>query len=181
MNKVILMGRLTRDPEVRYSQGAQPMAVCRYSLAVNRSYRREGEPEADFINVVAFGGRGEFAGKYFRKGMMVAVVGELRISSYDDKEGNRKWSTDVVVNEQHFAESRSSFEGRNQGSNQDFAPAPPPGNYGGGGYAPQSQPQAPPSYNNAPPTYNQAPQRRSEPDGFMPIEDEIEGDEDLPF
>ncbi len=183
MNKVILMGRLTRDPEVRYSQGAQPTAVCRYSLAVNRSYRREGEPDADFINVVAFGGRGEFAGKYFRKGMMVAVVGELRISSYDDKDGNRRWSTDVVVTEQHFAESRASFEGRNQGQNPDFAPAPPAGSYGGdygsgGGYAPQ--PQAP-SYNNAPPAYKQAPQRRSDQDGFMPIEDEIEGDEDLPF
>lgn len=106
MNKVILMGRLTRDPEVRYSQGAEPKAVCRYSLAVNRPYRRDGEQEADFINIVAFGGRGEFAGKYFRKGMMVGVVGELRISSYNDKEGNRKWSTDVVVSEQHFAERR---------------------------------------------------------------------------
>ena len=87
MNKVILMGRLTRDPELRYSQGAQGTAVCRYSLAVNRSFKREGEPEADFINIVAFGSRGEFASKYFRKGMMVGVVGELRISSYDDKDG----------------------------------------------------------------------------------------------
>lgn len=85
----------------------------------------------------------------------------------------------MVVTEQHFAESRASFEGRNQGQNPDFAPAPPAGDYGnGGGYAPQ--PQAP-SYNNAPPAYKQAPQRRSDQDGFMPIEDEIEGDEDLPF
>lgn len=164
MNKVILMGRLTRDPEVRYSQGAQGTAVCRYSLAVNRSYKREGEPEADFINVVAFGNRGEFAGKYFKKGMMVAVVGELRISSYTDKDGNKRWSTDVVVTEQHFAESRSSFEGRGQGGygggNSDFAPA-------GRGYNSAPQQQAP--------AYNQ------QPDGFMPIDNEIEGDEDLPF
>ncbi len=164
MNKVILMGRLTRDPEVRYSQGAQGTAVARYSLAVNRSYKRDGEPDADFINVVAFGNRGEFAGKYFKKGMMVAVVGELRISSYTDKDGNKRWSTDVVVTEQHFAESRSSFEGRGQGGynggNSDFAPA-------GRGYGNAPQQQAP--------AYNQ------QPDGFMPIDNEIEGDEDLPF
>ena len=72
MNKVILMGRLTRDPEVRYSQSDQAKAVCKYSLAVNRSYKREGEPDADFINMIAFGARGEFAGKYFKKGMMVS-------------------------------------------------------------------------------------------------------------
>ena len=107
MNKVMLLGRLTRDPEVRYSQGAQGTAVARYTLAVNRSYKRDGEQEADFINVVAFGSRGEFAGKYFKKGMMVGVVGELRISSYTDKDGNKRWSTDVVATEQHFAGSRS--------------------------------------------------------------------------
>jgi single-strand DNA-binding protein len=158
MNKVILMGRLTRDPEVRYSQGAQGTAICRYSLAVNRSYKREGEPDADFINVVAFGNRGEFAGKYFKKGMMVAVVGELRISSYNDKDGNKRWSTDVVVTEQYFAESRSSYEGRSQGysgNESDFAPA---GSRG---------------YNNSPASQDS--------DGFMPIDNEIEGDEDLPF
>jgi len=108
MNKVILMGRLTRDPEVRYSQSDQAVAVCKYSLAVDRSYKREGEPDADFINVIAFGNRGEFAGKYFKKGMKVAIVGELRISSYTDKEGNQKKSTDVVVSEQYFAEGKKS-------------------------------------------------------------------------
>ncbi len=168
MNKVILMGRLTRDPEVRYSQGGQQTAVCRYSLAVNRSYKREGEPDADFINIVAFGSRGEFAAKYFRKGMMVAVVGELRISSYDDRDGNRRWSTDVVVSEQHFAESRSSSEGRGQGqpSSSDFAPRQSYNNNNNQRPAPQE-----PSY--------QAPQGGS--DGFTPIVDDIEGDEDLPF
>ena len=77
-------------------------------MQVHRSYKREGEPDADFINMIAFGARGEFAGKYFKKGMMVAVVGELRISSYTDKDGNKKWSTDVVVSEQHFAEQEDS-------------------------------------------------------------------------
>lgn len=108
MNKVILMGRLTRDPEVRYSTGAQQTAVCNYTIAVNRSYKREGEPDADFINIVAFGPRGEFAGKYFTKGQQVAVVGELRISSYDDKDGNRRWTTNVIASEQFFADTRKS-------------------------------------------------------------------------
>lgn len=178
MNKVILMGRLTRDPEVRYSQSGQQMAVCRYSLAVNRSYKREGEPDADFINVVAFGNRGEFAGRYFKKGMMVAVVGELRISSYDDKDGVRRWSTDVVVSEQHFAESRSSYEGRSSQGGNDFAPGP---SYN---QAPSYNNQTPsygqaPSYGSQAPSYNQAPKGGN--DGFMPIDEEIEGDEDLPF
>lgn len=110
MNLVVLLGRLTRDPEVRYSQGAEAKAVARYSLAVNRSHKRDGEPEADFINIVAFGRAGEFAGKYFKKGQLVAVEGELRISSYTDKEGNKRWSTDVVVNRQHFAGGKKDQE-----------------------------------------------------------------------
>ena len=87
MNKVILMGRLTKNPEVRYSQSADPLAVARYTLAVNRRFRREGEPDADFINVVAFGKQGEFAEKYFKKGQMVSVVGRLRRS--DDQDGKK--------------------------------------------------------------------------------------------
>lgn len=159
MNKVILMGRLARDPELRYTQGAQGTAVCNYSLAVNRGYKREGEPDADFINIVAFGNRAEFANKYFKKGMMVAVVGELRVNSYTDKEGNKRWSTDVVVSEQHFAESRASFESRSSQQSRDFAPAEP-----------QSQ---------VPPASMQAPADLS--DGFSAIDSEIEGDKDLPF
>lgn len=164
MNKVILLGRLARDPEVRYTQGAQGTAVARYSIAVNRSYKREGEPEADFINIVAFGNRGEFAGKYFKKGQLVAVVGELRNSSYTDKDGNKRWSTDVIVTEQHFAESKAAAEGRGQsnnqtGNNSDFAPA-------GRGYGMPQQ-----SYR----------QEQIGSDGFMPIDNEIEGDEDIPF
>lgn len=110
MNKVILMGRLTKNPEVRYSQSADPLAVARYTLAVNRRFKREGEPDADFINVVAFGKQGEFAEKYFRKGQMVSIVGRLQVRSWDDQEGNRRWSTDVIVEEQYFAESKAAFE-----------------------------------------------------------------------
>jgi len=111
MNKVILQGRLTKDPEVRYSQGAEPLAVARYSLAVNRRFKRQGEPDADFINCVSFGKAGEFAEKYFRKGQMVSVVGRLQVRSWDDNEGKKRWSTDVVVEEQYFAESKKSETG----------------------------------------------------------------------
>ena len=110
MNKVILMGRLTRDPEVRYSQGAEPLAVARYTLAVNRRFKRQGEPDADFINCVAFGKQGEFAEKYFKKGQMVSVVGRLQVRSWDDNAGTKHWTTEVVIEEQHFAESKASFE-----------------------------------------------------------------------
>ena len=117
MNKVILMGRLARDPEVRYSQGATPLAVARFSLAVNRRFKREGEPDADFIGCVAFGKQAEFVEKFFKKGQMVSVVGRLQVRSWDDGNGAKRWSTDVVVEETYFAESKSSFEGRGAASN----------------------------------------------------------------
>ena len=110
MNKVILMGRLVRDPEVRYSQGAEPKAVARYTLAVNRRMKKQGEVDADFINCVTFGKSGEFAEKYFRKGQMVSVVGRLQVRTWDDNEGKKHWSTDVVIEEQYFAESKASAE-----------------------------------------------------------------------
>lgn len=103
------MGRLTRDPEVRYSQSATPTAITKYGLAVNRRFKRQGEPDADFINIVAFGRAGEFAGKYFKKGMMVCVSGRLQISSWDDN-GQKRWSADVIVDEQDFAESKGAFD-----------------------------------------------------------------------
>ena len=108
MNKVILMGRLVKEPEVRYSQGAEPIAVARYTLAVNRRFKRQGEPEADFINCVAFGKTGEFAERYFKKGQMVSVVGRLQVRSWEDNEGKKRWSTEVIIEEQHFAESKNS-------------------------------------------------------------------------
>ena len=110
MNKVILMGRLTREPEVRYSQGAEPVAVARYTLAVNRRFKRKDEPEADFIPCVAFGKSGEFAEKYFRKGQLVGVIGRLQVRSWEDKEGKKHWTTEVIIEEQHFAESKAAQE-----------------------------------------------------------------------
>lgn len=114
MNKVILMGRLVKEPEVRYSQGTEPLAIARYTLAVNRRFKRQGEPEADFINCVAFGKTGEFAEKYFKKGQMVAITGRLQVRSWD-KDGERRWSTDVIVEEQYFAEGKHDSE-KNGGS-----------------------------------------------------------------
>ena len=105
MNKVILMGRLVRSPEVRYSQGMEPIAVARYTLAVNRRFKRKDEPEADFIPCVAFGKAGEFAEKYFKKGQLVSIVGRLQVRSWD-KDGERRWTTEVIVEEQYFAESK---------------------------------------------------------------------------
>lgn len=108
MDKVILMGRLTRSPEVRYSQGAEPVAVARYTLAVNRRFKRKDEPEADFIPCVALGESGEFAEKYFRKGQLVGVIGRLQVRSWEDKEGKKHWTTEVIVEEQYFAESKKN-------------------------------------------------------------------------
>jgi single-strand DNA-binding protein len=115
MNKVILMGRLTKAPEMRYSQGQEPLAVTRYTLAVNRRYKKEGEPDADFINCVAFGKAGEFAGKYFKKGQMVSIVGRLQVRSWDDNEGKKHWATDVITEEQHFAEGKKESKAAEQG------------------------------------------------------------------
>ena len=105
MNKVILIGRLTKDVETRYSG---EMAVSRYSLAVDRKFKREGEPTADFINCVAFGKSGEFAEKYLKKGMKIAVTGRIQTGSYTDKDGKKVYTTDVIVEEHEFCESKGS-------------------------------------------------------------------------
>ena len=108
MNKVILSGRLTKDPEVRYTQGANTMAVARYTLAVDRRFKKEGEASADFINCVAFGKTGEFAEKYFRKGTKIAIVGRLQTGSYTNKDGQKVYTTDVVLDDIEFAESKGN-------------------------------------------------------------------------
>ena len=110
LNKVILMGRLTRDPEIRYSQSAEPMAIARYSLAVEKRFKREGEQKADFIPCVAFGKQGEFAERYFRKGQLVSVAGRLQVRNWDDNEGKKRVTTEVVIEEQYFAESKKDEE-----------------------------------------------------------------------
>lgn len=150
MNKVILMGRLTREPEVKYSQGREPVAVARYTLAVNRRFKRKDEPEADFIPCVAFGKSGEFAEKYFRKGQMVAVTGRLQVRSWD-KDGERRYTTEVIIEEQYFAESKNSQPAAAEQGRKDT----------GEGKAAKENGQAP-------------------ADGFYPIDESVE-DDDLPF
>lgn len=109
MNKVILMGRLTRDPEVRYSSGDNQMAIARYSLAVDRRKgKNDDQPSADFINCVAFGRSAEFAEKYFHKGLKITVAGRIQTGSYTNKDGQKVYTTDVVVEEQEFAESKAA-------------------------------------------------------------------------
>ena len=111
MNKVILMGRLTRDPEIRYSQGERSTAVARYSLAVNRTFKRDGDPDADFINCVAFGRQAEFAEKYFHKGIRIVITGRIQTGSYTNKEGQRVYTTDIIADDQEFADSKNTSAG----------------------------------------------------------------------
>ena len=120
MNKVVLMGRLTRDPEVRYSSGETATAVVRFTLAVDRRFaRKDGDQTADFIGCVAFGKSAEFIEKYFRKGMRMALSGRIQTGSYTNKDGNKVYTTDVFVEECEFAESKKASEG-----NHDAGPAP---------------------------------------------------------
>ena len=154
MNKVILMGRLTRDPEVRYSQCESYMAIARYTLAVDRRRTRSNDPNeqtADFIGIVAFGKAGEFAEKYFKKGTKVVVTGRIQTGSYTNKDGVKVYTTDVVAEDQEFAESNGSNAGNG-------------GNSYGGDFS---------SGNNS----NETPSAAG--DGFMNIPDGI--DEELPF
>ena len=125
MNKVILMGRLTRDPEVRYSQGENATAVARYSLAVDRRFRRDGEATADFINCVAFGRQAEFAERYLRQGTKIAVTGRIQTGSYTNRDGAKVYTTDVVVEEQEFAESKAAGNAA-PSNNYQASPTPSP-------------------------------------------------------
>ena len=134
MNKVILMGRLTRDPEVRYSQGDNSMAIARYTLAVDRRFNRNNNDEnsADFIGCVAFGRSGEFAEKYFRKGTKILVTGRIQTGSYTNKDGVKVYTTDVVVEDQEFAESKNSNSGAGSNFMGSANSAPQPSGAGDG-------------------------------------------------
>ena len=109
MNKVVLLGRLTRDVELTYSASANPVAVAKYSIAVNRKYKQDGV-DVDFFNVVAFGKAAEFVNQYFSKGQQILVVGRLQVNNYTDKQGNKRTSTNVIAEEQHFAGSKKQKE-----------------------------------------------------------------------
>lgn len=120
MNKVILMGRLTRDPEVRYSQGERSMAIAKYTLAIDRrKTQQNSNPGADFINCVAFDRAGEFAEKYFRQGHRVLISGHLQTGSYTNKDGQKVYTTDVIVESQEFADSRRDGSGAGSRGSKD--------------------------------------------------------------
>ena len=134
MNKVILMGRLTRDPDVRYSAGENSTAVARYTLAVDRRFRRDGDSAtADFIGCVAFGRQAEFAEKYLRQGTKIAITGRIQTGSYTNKDGQRVYTTDVVAENVEFAESKNASGG---GDNSGFTPSdrPSPSSAAGDGF-----------------------------------------------
>lgn len=124
MNKVILMGRLTRDPDVRYSQSENSMAIARYTLAVDRRFNRGEENNTDFINIVAFGKAGEFAEKYLHKGTKVLVTGRIQTGSYTNKDGQKVYTTDVVAEDQEFAESKNASSGEGGSGNYTRSSAP---------------------------------------------------------
>ena len=117
MNKVILTGRLVNEPNVKYSNNKEPLAVARYTMAVNRRFKRQGEQEAEFINCIAFGKLGEFAEKHFKKGQLISIVGRLQVRSWNDQEGQKRWSTDVIIEEQYFAENKKSSENYSKNDN----------------------------------------------------------------
>lgn len=106
VNKAILMGRLVRDPEVKYAGNGNAVAIANYTLAVNRKFKREGDAEADFINCVAIGKAGEFAEKFLSKGMQILVNGRLQVRSWEDKDGNKRHVTEVIVEEHYFTETK---------------------------------------------------------------------------
>lgn len=122
MNKVILIGRLSNNPELRYSQGGNPIAVIRFGIAVNRGYKRENEPDVDFLNCICFGNRAETIDKYFRKGNRIAITGRIQTGSYTDQSGNKRYTTDIVVEEFEFVENKSE-------SKSDPIPEPSEGFY----------------------------------------------------
>lgn len=118
MNKVILMGRLTRDPDVRYTQGEEQKAIARFTLAVDRRNRQEGQQNADFPSCVAFGQQATFCEKYLNQGKKVVIVGRLQTGSYTNREGVKVYTTDVIVEEIEFAESKGSEQQNGSGSSQ---------------------------------------------------------------
>lgn len=183
MNKVILMGRLTKDPEVRYSQGEQSTAIARYTIAVDRRFKRDGDDQtADFIGCVAFGKAAEFAEKYFKKGTKIAVTGRIQTGSYTNKDGQKVYTTDVVVEDQEFAESKKDGNGQATPAQQGgYAPQQTaPGGYPGaaampqqGGYPPQQAAGYPPmqgGYPGAAPMPQQGGYPPQQAGGYPPMQ-----------
>ena len=126
MNKIILMGRLTKDPEIRYTQGSEPLCVAKFTLAVNRRFKKDAEQqEADFIPCVAFGKTAEFAERFFKKGMQPLLTGRMQVRNYDDNTGQKRWITEVIVDDMQFTESKAASDAIINKSGGDSYNAPP--------------------------------------------------------
>lgn len=190
MNKAILMGRLTRDPDIRYTNGDNSMCIAHYTLAVDRRFSRNNPDgqTADFINCVAFGKSGEFAERYFHKGIKIAVVGRIQTGSYTNRDGVKVYTTEVIVEDQEFAESKNASSSSNYNGNGGYGRDN--NNYGGGyndngsrysrsnndygGSSRQGEGSGSQNSQN-----NSGSQNADSIDGFMNIPDGI--DEELPF
>jgi single-strand DNA-binding protein len=122
VNKTILLGRLTRDPDVRYTQAKEPMVIAKFSLAVNRKIKREGEPDADFFNVTAFGALGKFVEKYLKRGMQIVLTGRIQNDNYTNKNGEKVYSVQIIAEEIDFAESKKAAD--NQEASTDWQEIP---------------------------------------------------------
>lgn len=175
MNTVILMGRLVRDPEIRYSSGDSSTAVARYRIAVDRRFRRDGQPEADFFDCVAFGRQAEFAERYLHQGTKMVVQGRLQNDNYTDKDGRTIYRNQIVIENQEFAESKAASQQNASAYRAPAQPEAPQGSY--------AAPQGGSAYQGSAPGFNSYPESRPAPDtsadGFMNIPDSI--DEQLPF
>lgn len=134
MNKVIMMGRLTRDPEVRYSQGASQTAIARFSLAVDRRWKREGEPDADFFNCTVFGRQADFVEKYLRQGTKVVVTGRIQNDNYTNKDGQKVYSVQIIVEEIEFAESKNAATANGAAPAYQASSRPSPSQAAGDGF-----------------------------------------------
>ena len=157
MNKVVLMGRLTKDPDVRYASGEGGTAVARYTLAVDRRFKRDGEATADFISCVAFGRQAEVAGQYFHRGTKLTISGRIQTGSYTGKDGQKVYTTDVVVEEQEFAESKTTTETGEQNAQPQQQPVQPQ----------RQAPQQRPVQQQQVPYPNQQRQSRPQQSGYM--------------
>lgn len=167
MNQVVLMGRLTKDPEVRYAQNDQQTAIARYTLAVDRRKSQDGKQEADFIQCIAFGKNGEFAEKYLKKGTKIAITGRIQTGSYTNNNGDKVYTTDVVVASQEFAESKNTGNTAARNAQDDAMAAQYTANASTAERA------------SAGAQRRQQEQTQMQIDGFMSIPDGI--DEELPF
>ena len=134
MNKAIMIGRLTRDPDIRYTQGENQTAIARFSLAVDRRWKREGEPDADFFNCTAFGRQADFVEKYLRQGTKIVVTGRVQNDNYTNKEGQKVYSVQIMVEEIEFAESKNAAATGAGGAGYQPAAKPSPSQAAGDGF-----------------------------------------------